>query len=127
MSDRLANAIVEKLKQSSLARADKNNILLFSDTDIVPDAPYITVKPEIGTNEGIRNYRIIVHHKEGAFDILEDFVLKELDQLLLGGIDDSDGSRYKLFPSGLTDIMPEGYDNTYFMERIYSVPLTVRF
>ena len=121
MSDRLANAIINKLKTGSI-----KNVILFSDTDTFHEPPYVVIKPESGTIENTRVYRIIVHHQSGMLDELEDYTLKELDKMLLGDIEDEDGARYKLYPNGYKDITPEPSDNSYFMERLYYTPLTIR-
>jgi hypothetical protein len=118
----LANAIIEKLKTGSI-----ENVVLFSDVDVFPEAPYAVVKPETGTVQNTRAIRIIAHMGKGQFDDLENYVLKELDGLLLSDyLTDEEGNRFKLYPNGYTDIMPEDEDNSYFAERIYFVPLTVR-
>ena len=126
----LENAIIDKLKKSSIYnKNEKNpNIVLFSDEDTFPEPPYVVVKPESGVIEGTRAYRIIVHNTKGNFDELQNYTLVELDQLLLSGhITDEEGARYKLQAAGFTDITPESIDNSYFMERIYTAPLTVRY
>jgi len=125
----LINLILNKLKKSSIYNGDEKNpnIVIFSDDDVFPPAPYVVIKPEIGISENTRTYRIIVHMKKGFFDKLEKYTLKELDTLLLTDyLIDEEGSRYKLHPSGFTDITPEKIDNTYFMERLYSVPMLIR-
>jgi len=126
----IESAIMKILKESSLSNKKENklsNIILFSDVDKFPEPPYVVIKPETGTIENTRQYRIIAHHKKGFFDELNDYVLVELDSLLLNkNITDDEGNRYKLNPLGFTDIMPEPADNTYFMERLYYTPITVR-
>jgi hypothetical protein len=119
----LSNAIINTLKQGSIPR-----IILFSDTDTFPEPPYVVVKMESGIREGTRGIRIIVHNKIGFFDDINAYALKELDSWLIdnGMIYDEDGDRYKLYPEGYTDITPDEGDNTYFMERLYSCPLTIR-
>ena len=119
--DRVTNAIIKKLEQGTIKK-----IVLFSDQDVFPEPPYVCVKPEQGILEGTRAYRIIAHEKQGMFDQLEDYVLIELDRLLAGTLTDDDGSHYRLRPNGYTDIFPDREDNTYFMERLYYVPLTIR-
>ena len=124
--DRIVNAIIGKLETSSIWNGIKgqgSNIILFSDNDVLPEPPYIAVKPETGAMPNTRQFRIIAHMRQGEFDKLEDFTLTELDGLLLGGIEDKEGSRYKLQANGYTDIMPDVDDNTYFMERMYYAPL----
>jgi len=126
---RVANLIIDKLKKSSIYNGDEKNpnIILFSDQDTFPEPPYVVVKPEVGITDKTRTYRIIVHMEKGFIDELEDYVLKELDQLLVSDyLIDSDGSRYKLFISGYTDVNPEKIDNSYFMERLYTIPLCIR-
>jgi len=118
----LANAIIDKLRTGSIP-----TVVLFSDNDVFPEPPYVVVKPEIGVIENTRTFRIIAHAEKGRFDFLEDYVLKELDSLLLADyLVDEEGGRFKLNAYGYTDITPEEIDNTYFMERIYYCPLTVR-
>ena len=114
----LANCIVKALKKGSI-----KTVLLFSDTGTMMDPPYVVVKPEAGAIAGTRQYRIIVHHKQGMFDELEKYTLIELDELLQGGVADGEGGRYKLYKGGYTDITLEVDDNTFFMERIYYTPL----
>ena len=123
--EKLANAIIDKLKTSSLSNG--KNIILFSDEDIFPEAPYVVVKLESGTIARSRSIRIIVHHKQGQSDKLNDYTLRELDNLLLGGIDDDEGSRYILKANGYTDITPSSTDDSYFMERFYLLPLPIGF
>jgi hypothetical protein len=126
----LVNAIINKLKTSSIwngKEEPESNIVLFSDVDVFPDAPYIVVKPETGIMENTQNFRIIVHMNKGKYDELKNFVFIELDNLLLKDyLNDGEGGRYKLYPVGFTDVTPERIDNTYFAERIYFTPLTVR-
>ena len=124
---RAANAIVKALQKSSFWNGKEgagSNIVVFSDTDAFPEPPYVVVKPEAGSVAGTRQFRIIAHCAAGEapLDRLEDFTLVELDKLLLGGIED-EGSRFYLHAGGYTDVTPEGDDGTYFMERIYYVPL----
>jgi len=119
--DRLENAIIRKLKTGSIP-----TVVYFSDVDTFPAPPYVVVKPEIGVLEGTRAFRIIVHERKGMADKLSDYTLIELDSLLAGNIDDREGSRYKLLPNGYTDITPEPTDNSFFMERMYYSPLTIR-
>jgi len=120
--ERLANLILNKLKEGTI-----KTVMLFSDDDVFPEPPYVVVKPEIGVMENTRAYRIIAHAEKGKFDFLEDYVLKELDSLLLSGcLEDKAGGRYKLYPNGFTDITPEEVDNTYFMERMFYCPLAIR-
>ena len=114
----LVNAIVDKLKQGTIP-----TVYLFSDTDTVPEPPYVVVKPETGSLPNTRQFRIIVHANQGQFDLLEKYAFIELDRMLLGGVIDDEGYRYKLYVNGFTDIMPEPDDNTFFMERIYFTPL----
>jgi len=132
---KLATLIIEKLKQCSIYREEKNeetgeitsNVVLFSDVDVFPATPYVVVKPEVGVRDKTRSYRIIVHMEKGQLNELEDFVLTELDSLLLNVcLNDEDGGRYKLFANGYTDVTSEKIDNTYFMERIYYTPMTIR-
>lgn len=126
MSAELTDVIIAKLKKSSFSNmkdGEDSNIILFSDTDVFPEPPYVVVKPEFGVGANTRQFRIIAHHKKGFFEVLDKYVLKELDELLLGGIEDDKGNRYNLYANGYTDIMPEPTDNTYFMERLYFTPL----
>ena len=118
----LSTLIVNKLKEGSIP-----NVVLFSDTDVFPEMPYVVVKPESGVKENTRSYRIIVHMQKGQLDELEKYTLTELDKLLLTDyLNDEDGSRYKLFANGYTDVTAEKIDNTYFMERMYYTPLLIR-
>jgi len=114
----LVNAIVKKLKTGSIP-----NVILFSDVDIFPEPPYVVVKPENGSINNTRQFRIIVHIKMGKFDDLENYCFNELDNLLLNDIYDDEGNKYKLFLNGFTDVTPEPDDNTYFCERMYFTPL----
>ena len=122
MADRLVNVIINKLKTGSIP-----SVVMFSDTGKFPEIPYVVVKPEPGVEERTPSYRIIAHMAKGQADALEDYVLIELDQLLLeGGLKDSDGSGYKLFVNGFTDITPNQTDDSYYMERMYFTPLLIR-
>jgi hypothetical protein len=114
----LVNAIINKLKTGSIPE-----VVLFSDVDTFPAPPYVVVKPEFGTVPDTRQFRIIAHAEQGQFDKLENYCLAELDRLLLGDIRDEEGSRYTLYTNGFTDITPEPADDTYFMEKLYYVPL----
>jgi len=125
----IENVLLEILKKSSFSnkKEDNSNIILFSDQDVFPEPPYVVIKPETGIIENTRQYRIIAHHKKGFYDELNDYTLKELDELILNKvITDNKGGRYKLFSLGFTDITPEPTDNTYFMERLYYTPITIR-
>jgi hypothetical protein len=130
MADTVANLIIKKLKTTFIwnkKEGEESNIILFSDIDVFSITPYVVVKPESGILENTRAYRIIVHMNKGELDILENFVLVKLDKLLLSDyLKDNDGGRYKLRASGYTDVTPEKMDNSYFMERLYFVPLTIR-
>jgi len=127
MTDTLANLIINKLKASTIYDKKRDNIILFSDDDVFPEPPYVVVKTETGIMENTRGYRIIAHMTKANADKLENYVLNELDALLLSDyLDDEEGGRYKLYVSGYTDITPEKVDNTYYMERLYYTPLTVR-
>ena len=118
----LINAMLDKLKQGSI-----KNVILFSDQDVFPEPPYVVVKPEAGSIENTRQFRIVVHMKQGQFDELNNYCLFELDALLLSGlIEDEEDGQYKLYVNGYTDITPEPTDNTYFMERFYFTPLMIR-
>ena len=120
--DRLGNAILRILKGSSIP-----NAVLFSDQDVNQEPPYVIVRPSNGILDRTRRYRIMVYHQKGFSDALEDYVLNELDSLLLSGyIEDEDGGRYKLYPSGYTDLTPIPEENVYFMERIYYTPFPIR-
>jgi hypothetical protein len=114
----LINAIINKLKTGSIP-----HVVLFSDTDVFPEPPYVVVKPEFGVIANTRQFRIIIHHHKGQFDALENYALIELDTLLTGDIEDGEGNRYKLYANGFTDVTPEQTDNTYFMERFYYSPM----
>ena len=120
--DRLGNAILRILKGSSIP-----NVVFFSDEDVNQEPPYVIVRPSNGILDGTRRYRIMVYHQKGFADVLEDYVFNELDSLLLSGyIEDEDGARYKLYPSGYADIVSLSEDNVYFMERIYYTPFLIR-
>jgi len=114
----LLNAILRELKKGSI-----KNVVAFSDTDVQPDAPYVVVKPETGAIARTRQYRVIIHHKQGMLDKLENYAMTEIDELLPGHIEDDEGSRYKLFKGGYTDVTAEPQGNTYFMERLFYTPL----
>ena len=124
----IVNLIINRLKTSSIYNNDEDspNIILFSDVDVFPEPPYVVVKPETGLTEGTRSYRIIVHMQQGQADELEEFTLNELDSLLLCTLKDSDGAHYRLQVSGYSDITPSKIDNSYFMERMYTTPITSR-
>ena len=115
----LLNAIIERLKEGTI-----KNIVAYSDSDKMPEVPYVVVKPENGAVKDTRQYRIIVHHTQGKLDVLEAYAMTEIDELLCGHID-YEGHRYLLFCGGYTDVTPEPQDNTYFMERIFFTPLNV--
>jgi hypothetical protein len=122
LTNKLAALIIDKLKTGSI-----KNVILFSDDDVFPEPPYVIVKPEIGTLQNTRSYKIIAHMEKGNFDILEDYVLKEIDSLLLSDyLKDEEGSRFKLYASGFTDITPEKSDNSCFMERLYYTPMRIK-
>jgi len=129
MTNTLVNLIMKKLEQSSIYNKDEKNpnILLFSDEDINFTPPYIVVKPEQGVIKDTRSFRIIVHMKKGFADQLSDFVLNELNELLLTEhLYDEEGKTYKLYSNGYTDITPEKEDNTFFMERLLYSPMLLR-
>ena len=118
------NGIINRLKTGSI-----NNVVMFADSDKVPPPPYVVVKPEVGLIPGTRQFRIFVHMKQGFLDVLEKYIFKELEKLLIndessGGkvfITDADGT-YRLQPGGYTDLYTEISDNTIVMERIFFMP-----
>jgi hypothetical protein len=115
-------AVVNRLKEGSIRK-----VILFGDSGKNPPPPYVVVKPEPGILKNTRSFRIIVHMEQGYYDELKDYTLIELDNLLLNDyLKDEEGSRFKLSPSGYTDITPEPAGSTYFMERIYYTPITIR-
>jgi len=121
----LGTVIVKRL-QAMTNYCPKERIVLFSDVSKFPQVPYIVVKADGPSGiSGTRQYRIIAHANQGHSDKLENFILNEIDGILTGGIDDEQGSRYKLYPNGFTDVTPSPTDNTFFMERMYYVPLRV--
>jgi hypothetical protein len=117
----LTNTIIERLKSGTI-----QNVVLYSDVETFPEPPYVVIKPEPGLDDNTRRYRIIVHNTKGFFDQLEHYTLQELDLLLAGTLVDEENSHFILSPSGYTDITADDGDNTYFMERIYTVPLLLR-
>ena len=110
--------IVARLKEGSIP-----NVIPYANGMKTPPPPYVAVKPETGVIPNTRQIRITAHHNEGQFEVLEHYVLTELDQLLLGGITGTGGGRYTLYANGYTDITAEPGGNTYYMERIYYAPL----
>ena len=115
----LVNAIKTALEKGSIKR-----VVFFSDTDIFPEPPYVVIKMETGSQANTRQCRIIVHHKQGMADELEQYTMIEIDELLFNEpLVDIDGDTYDVFKNGYTDITPEPDDNTYFMERLFLVPL----
>jgi hypothetical protein len=124
----LVNAIITKLKTSTLFPT----VILFGDTDKMPDPPYVVVKPESGAIEGTRQYRIIAHTKQGLYDNLDEYIFRELPGLLIFDRSDNNnkriyltdeaGDRYRLDCGGYTDISADSSDNTIFMERIFFQP-----
>ena len=114
----MVKAIIARLKEGSI-----KDVVLFSNSVQFPGPPYVVVKPETGIRENTRQFRIIVHHKEGMFDELQQYTLVELDKLLSGTIADDDGSRFKLHKAGYTDITAEPEGDTYFMEKLYMIPM----
>ena len=118
----LINKIIKLLKAGSIP-----SVVLFGDTDIMPEPPYVVVKPETGAIEGTRQFRIIVHHRQGMFDELEKYVFKELTSLLINDenkkicIIDKNGL-YQLHCGGWTDMNTDISDKTIFMERLFYQP-----
>jgi len=113
------NIIIENIKKGSI-----KDVVLFSDTDVAPTPPYVVVKPETGIKDNTIQYRIIVYHQKGRFDELKEYVLNELDQLLHGYISSAKGGFIKLYKNGFGHITPDTIDNSYFMERIYFIPVS---
>jgi len=114
----LTNAMIKALENGSIP-----TVVLYSDTDVTPEPPYVVVKLEAGALPSTRQYRITVHHLKGRLDDLEAYALNEIDKLLPGFVYDEDGSRYRFYKLGYTDVTAELRDDGYFMERIFSVPL----
>ena len=114
----MVNEIIARLKEGTI-----KNVVLFSDSMKIPPPPYVVVKPETGLTANTRQYRIIIYHQQGMFNALEKYTLVEMDELLGGYIDDKEGGRFRLHKGGYTDITAEPEGNTFFMERIYTVPL----
>jgi len=114
----VVNVVISQLKKGSI-----QNVALFSDGAAKPLPPYVVVRPEAGEASNTRAYRISAHHSAGKLDELEAYVFKELDALLGGSIDGQDGSRYRLYPHGFSDVASDTEGGTIFMERIYLAPL----
>ena len=114
----LLNSIIAALEKGSIKK-----VIAFSDTNEMPNTPYVVVKSETGVITNTRQYRIIIHFDRGMSDYLNAYAMTEIDKLLPGQVTDEEGSRYKLYKGGYTDVTPEPQDNTFFMERIFYAPL----
>jgi hypothetical protein len=116
-------AIIEALKTGSLKR-----VILFGNSDKMPAAPYVVVKPEPGVSNGRVNFRIIVHVKQGYQDKLNDYIFQELSGILSNKqITDEKGNKFTVIstnewtgPIGMND------DHTISMERIFFIPYRLR-
>ena len=113
-----ANLIIRALEKGSIP-----TVIMYGDTDTMPPPPYVVLKPEVGALPSTRQFRIIVHYVKGRLDELEGYALHEVDELLPGLVTDDDGNRYKLYKSGYTDVTADPQDDSYFMERIFSIPM----
>lgn len=120
MADRLVALIQETLKAGSIP-----TVIIFG-IDTFPEPPYVCIKPEVGVVDNTRNYKVIAHVAPEFVSGLENYVLIELDSLLLGTLTDADGSQYRLRPAGYDDIRSALDDSTYFMARNYFTPMLLR-
>ena len=111
-------AIIQRLKTGSI-----KNVLLFGDSMNKLSAPYVVIKPIAGGDRKL--YQIIVHILFGMQDILENYVLRELEQLLKEPLE-ADG-KYTTCRSTGTWFGPyidEG-DNNLAMSRDFYIPIVL--
>jgi hypothetical protein len=116
-------AIIEVLKTGSIKK-----VIPFGNSDKMPAAPYVVVKPEPGANNGRLNFRIITHVKQGYQDKLNAYIFQELSELLSNKqITTERGNKFTVMSTGeWTGAIGMNDDHTISMERIFFIPYRLR-
>jgi hypothetical protein len=115
----MITAIINRLKTGSI-----REVVLFGDSDRVPEPPYVVVKTETGPIQN-RYIRLIVHMNQGEQDLLEDYIFHELTTLLgkqvwLTG---RNGGQFRLFNAEMwSEPILGNNDETIAMERVFILP-----
>jgi hypothetical protein len=114
----LTTKIVDRLKEGRI-----KNVVPYGE-DQLPKPPYIVVRPERDPLNRGRKFRIIVHMKPGQNIFLEDFVYKDLSDLLdnFGAYDRHGNYNILLTENDYTDIIIANDDKTISMERVFLLP-----
>ena len=112
----------EELKKR-LKTGSIKNVVLFGDDLKRPGIPYVVIKPMSGGDRKL--YQIFVHNKVGTRDLLEEYILYELPNLLKEPLE-VDGEKETIRSTGawMGPYIDEG-DNTLAMSRDYYIPLVV--
>jgi len=108
--------LIKRVKTGSI-----KNVLLFGDSFDRQNPPYIVVKPIAGGDRKL--FQIIVHVVIGKQEVLENYVLGELPELLKKPLTDGE-NKISIRSTGgwLGPYVDEG-DNTLAMSRDYFVPI----
>jgi len=110
------SAIINRLASGSIKK-----VFLFGDSFDRPAAPYIVVKPFAGGDRKL--YQIIAHGVPGTQDVLEEYILHELAELLKEPLE-AEGKIVTAISTGqwLGPYVDEG-DNTLAMSRDFYLPI----
>jgi hypothetical protein len=116
-------AIIEVLKAGSI-----KSVVPFGDSDTMPAAPYVVVRPEPGLNNERLNFRIITHIKQGNQDKLNDYTFRELSELLSNKqITTESGKKFTVISTGeWTGPIGMNKDKSIAMERVFFIPYRLR-
>jgi len=114
----LIDKIVAKLKTGTI-----KNVVPFGH-GATPQPPYIVVKPERDSLDRGRVYRIIVHMLPGQNIFLEDYVMKDISDLLDNFGSTTRHGNYNVLETlqEYYDIITNNDDKTISMERSFLLP-----
>jgi hypothetical protein len=115
----MITAIINRLKTGSIKR-----VVLFGDSDRIPEPPYVVVKSEKGPIQN-RYIRLIIHRNQGEQDLLENYVFNELTDLLGKHVwlTTQNGGRFRLLNGEIwSEPILGNDDGTIAMERIFILP-----
>jgi len=110
------NELIERLKTGSV-----KNVILFGDSMNKPKLPYVVVKPIAGGDRKL--LQIFVHTALGMQDFIEEYIIKELSELLKEPLE-SEGKFITVQSTGawLGPYVDES-DNTLAMSRDFFIPV----
>ena len=109
-------AIVERIKTGGI-----KNAVFFGNNFYRKETPYVVIKPVAGGDRML--YQIIVHAVLGTQDFLEDYVFKELPELLKKPLE-AGGKQITVRSTGQWNgPYVDGSDNTLAMSRDFYIPI----